>query len=107
MVNIGIIGGTGYTGVELMRLLAVHPQARVTVITSRSNAGTRVADVFPNLRGKVELAYTEPDVDSYQDCDLVFFATPNTIAMTQAESLLDDGIKLIDLAADFRIKDIE
>jgi N-acetyl-gamma-glutamyl-phosphate reductase len=106
MVNIGIVGGTGYAGVELMRLLAVHPQVSVKVITSRSNAGTRVADVFPNLRGKVDLAYTEPGVDSYQDCDLIFFATPNTIAMTQAESLLDDGIKLIDLAADFRIKDI-
>ena len=106
MVNIGIVGGTGYTGVELMRLLATHPEVRVNVITSRSNAGTKVADVFPNLRGAVEIAYTEPGVDSYQDCDLVFFATPNTIAMTQAESLLADGIKLIDLAADFRIKDI-
>jgi len=106
MVNIGIVGGTGYTGVELMRLLAAHPEVRVNVITSRANAGTSVADTFPNLRGTVDIAYTEPGVDSYQDCDLVFFATPNTIAMTQAESLLADGIKLIDLAADFRIKDI-
>ena len=106
MVNIGIVGGTGYTGVELMRLLAAHPEVRVNVITSRSNAGTSVADMFPNLRGTIDIAYTEPGVDSYQDCDLVFFATPNTIAMTQAESLLADGIKLIDLAADFRIKDV-
>jgi N-acetyl-gamma-glutamyl-phosphate reductase len=106
MVNIGIVGGTGYTGVELMRLLAVHPEVNVKVITSRSNAGTLVADLFPNLRGKVDLVYTKPGVDSYKNCELVFFATPNTIAMTQAESLLANGIKLIDLAADFRIKDI-
>ncbi|RLA12089.1 MAG: N-acetyl-gamma-glutamyl-phosphate reductase [Gammaproteobacteria bacterium] len=106
MLNIGIVGGTGYTGVELMRLLAAHPEVSVEVITSRSNAGTRVADVFPNLRGRVELVYTKPGQDSYKNCDLVFFATPNTIAMTQAETLLADGIKLIDLAADFRIKDI-
>lgn len=107
MVNIGIVGGTGYTGVELLRLLSQHPEARVEVITSRANAGTRVSDVFPNLRGKFELRYTEPDVGSYRNCDLVFFATPNTVAMGQAESLLANGIKVIDLAADFRIQDIK
>jgi len=107
MLKIGIVGGTGYTGVELLRLLADHPGARVEVITSRSNAGTLVADVFPNLRGKFDIRYTEPDVDSYQNCDLVFFATPNTVAMGQAEALLARGIKLIDLAADFRIQDIQ
>ena len=107
MVKIGIVGGTGYTGVELLRLLANHPEARVEVITSRSNAGTPVADIFPNLRGKFDIRYTEPDVDSYQNCDLVFFATPNTVAMGQAETLLTRGIRLIDLAADFRIQDIQ
>ncbi len=106
MVNIGIVGGTGYTGVELMRLLGAHPEVRIEVITSRSNAGTLVADIFPSLRGKVDLVYTEPAVDSCKSCDLIFFATPNTIAMTQAEALLAAGVKLIDLAADFRIKDI-
>ena len=107
MVKIGIVGGTGYTGVELLRILAGHPEARVEVITSRSNAGTPVADVFPNLRGKFDLRFTEPDVDSYQNCDLVFFATPNTVAMGQAEALLAAGIRLIDLAADFRIQDVQ
>jgi len=107
MLKIGIVGGTGYTGVELLRLLADHPEARVEVITSRSNAGTPVADIFPNLRGKFDIRYTEPDVDSYQNCDLVFFATPNTVAMGQAEALLTRGIRLIDLAADFRIQDIQ
>lgn len=107
MLKIGIVGGTGYTGVELLRLLADHPGIRVEVITSRSNAGTPVADVFPNLRGKFDIQFSEPDVDSYQNCDLVFFATPNGVAMGQAKALLDKGIKLIDLAADFRIQDIE
>jgi len=107
MVKIGIVGGTGYTGVELLRLLAVHPEVRVEVITSRSNAGIPVADVFPNLRGKFDLRYVEPGVDSYQNCDLVFFATPNTVAMSQAETLLSNGIKVIDLAADFRIQHIQ
>ncbi|MCH6565101.1 MAG: N-acetyl-gamma-glutamyl-phosphate reductase [Proteobacteria bacterium] len=107
MLKIGIVGGTGYTGVELLRLLAEHPGTRVEVITSRSNAGTPVVDVFPNLRGKFDIKFSEPDVDSYQNCDLVFFATPNGVAMGQAKALLDKGIKLIDLAADFRIQDIE
>lgn len=107
MLKIGIVGGTGYTGVELLRLLAEHAENRVEVITSRSNAGTPVADVFPNLRGKFDIQFSEPDVDSYQNCDLVFFATPNGVAMGQAKALLDKGIKLIDLAADFRIQDIE
>lgn len=106
MIKLGIVGGTGYTGVELMRLLARHPSARVEVITSRSEAGKPVAELFPNLRGLVDLEFIEPTVDSYRDCDLVFFATPNTTAMLQAEELLAAGIKLIDLAADFRIKNI-
>ena len=80
MIKIGIVGGTGYTGVELMRLLARHPAARMQVITSRSQAGKPVAELFPNLRGLVDLDFVEPSVDSYRDCDLVFFATPNTTA---------------------------
>jgi N-acetyl-gamma-glutamyl-phosphate reductase len=106
MINVGIVGGTGYTGVELMRLLAIHPDVNLQVITSRSNAGMAVADMFPNLRGKVDLRFTEPSQESYQQCDLVFFATPNAIAMHEVEALLDAGIKVIDLAADFRLKDI-
>ncbi|MEE8366542.1 MAG: N-acetyl-gamma-glutamyl-phosphate reductase [Gammaproteobacteria bacterium] len=106
MVNVGIVGGTGYTGVELLRILSSHPQVNVEVITSRSNAGKPVAEVFHNLRNMAGLRFNEPGVDSYRNCDLVFFATPNTIAMEQAEALLSSGIKVIDLAADFRIKDV-
>ena len=106
MIKAGIVGGTGYTGVELMRLLARHPGVRMEVITSRSEAGKPVAELFPSLRSIVDLDFTAPALDSYRDCDLVFFATPNTTAMSQAEELLASGIRVIDLAADFRIKHI-
>lgn len=107
MIKVGIVGGTGYTGVELMRLLANHPDIQIEVITSRSNAGMAVSDVYPNLRGRIDLPFSEPALESYKNCDVVFFATPNATAMLDAEALLDAGIKLIDLAADFRIKDIK
>jgi N-acetyl-gamma-glutamyl-phosphate reductase len=106
MIRVGIVGGTGYTGVELMRLLVQHSQVKLEVITSRSQAGSAVAELFPNLRGLVDLNFSEPSAGSYRDCDLVFFATPNTTAMSQAEELLESGTRLIDLAADFRIKHI-
>ncbi len=106
MIKVGIVGGTGYTGVELMRLLALHPQAKVEIITSRSQAGSAVAELFPNLRGMIDLNFSEPSVNSYRDCDLVFFATPNTTAMSQAVELLEAGVRVIDLAADFRIKHV-
>ena len=105
MIKVGVVGGTGYTGVELLRLLALHPEVKLEVITSRGEAGTPVADLFPNLRGHVDLDFSEPDPESLAACDLVFFATPNGIAMTMAESLLEAGVRLIDLAADFRLKD--
>ncbi len=104
MIKIGIVGGTGYTGVELMRLLASHPEAQLEVITSRSQQGSAVADLFPNLRGVVDLDFSAPAVEAYRGCDLVFFATPNTTAMGQAPELLASGIRVIDLAADFRIR---
>jgi len=107
MIKVGIVGGTGYTGVELMRLLAVHPEVRLETITSRSNSGTAIAEIYPNMRGILDLDFCEPEIESYRDCDLVFFATPNATAMHQAQELLSSGIKVIDLAADFRIKDVE
>ncbi|MEJ5211945.1 MAG: N-acetyl-gamma-glutamyl-phosphate reductase [Burkholderiales bacterium] len=106
MIKIGIVGGTGYTGVELLRLLAQHPEAELTAITSRKEAGMPVADMFPNLRGRVKLAFSDPAQAPLAQCDVVFFATPNGIAMTQARDLLVAGVKVIDLAADFRIKDV-
>jgi N-acetyl-gamma-glutamyl-phosphate reductase len=105
-IKIGIVGGTGYTGVELLRLLAQHPQAELAVITSRGEAGMPVSDMFPSLRGRVGLLFTDPAQANLKSCDIVFFATPNGIAMQQTRELLDAGVRVIDLAADFRIKDI-
>jgi N-acetyl-gamma-glutamyl-phosphate reductase len=100
----GIVGGTGYTGVELLRLLAGHPEAELSIITSRSEAGREVADLFPNLRGYLDIRFTEPDPGALGGCDVVFFATPNGTAMTLAPQLIDAGVRIIDLAADFRLK---
>lgn len=104
-IKIGIVGATGYTGVELLRLLAVHPNAQIQVVTSRGEAGRAVSDLFPGLRGYVDLPFVAPDQADLTDCDLVFFATPNGTAMQQTPGLLEAGVRVIDLAADFRLKD--
>jgi len=105
MIKIGIVGGTGYTGVELLRLLAQHPQADVRAITSRKDAGTKVADMFASLRRHYDLAFVEPADAALTSCDLVFFATPHGVAMAQARELTAAGVRIIDLAADFRLAD--
>jgi len=106
MIKAGIVGGTGYTGVELLRLLAQHPQVELRAITSRKEAGTPVAAMFPSLRGRVELAFSEPTRDALRGCDVVFFATPHGVAMNEARALHGAGARLIDLSADFRIQDL-
>lgn len=106
MIKVGIVGGTGYTGVELLRLLAQHPEVKLEAITSRKETGLPVAQIFPNLRGRVNLAFSDPETAPLESCDVVFFATPNGIAMTQARALLAAGVRVIDLAADFRIRDV-
>jgi N-acetyl-gamma-glutamyl-phosphate reductase len=106
MVRIGIVGGTGYTGVELLRLLAQHPQAELAVITSRKEAGTPVADMFPSLRGRVALKFADPAAAGLERCDVVFFATPHGVAMADARRLVDAGVRIVDLAADFRLQDL-
>jgi len=105
-LKIGVVGGTGYTGVELLRLLAQHPNCELKVITSRQEAGTPVAAMFPNLRGSVDINFSAPSDAALKQCDIVFFATPNGVAMQQAKMLVDAGVRVIDIAADFRIKDI-
>jgi len=105
-IKVGIVGGTGYTGVELLRLLAIHPHVTLTAITSRGEAGLAVADMFPNLRGFVELAFSDPSKADLTACDVVFFATPHGVAMSQAPTLIAANTKVIDLAADFRLQDI-
>ncbi len=107
MIRVGIVGGTGYTGVELLRLLALHTEVEIAVVTSRSDVGKRVDEVYPSLRGYVQVQFTLPELDQFTHCDVVFFATPNGTAMLMAEQLLARGIKVIDLSADFRLKNID
>ena len=104
-IKIGIVGGTGYTGVELLRILARHPHAQLHAITSRSESGTPVAGMFPSLRGAVDLKFSDPASGILDECDVVFFATPHGVAMAQAPALLAKGIKVTDLGADFRLQD--
>jgi len=105
MIKVGVVGGTGYTGVELLRLLAAHPQVEVKAITSRAEAGTPVAELFPSLRGHLDLVFSDPASAPLKQCDCVFFATPNGVAMSQARPLLEAGARIVDFSADFRLKD--
>jgi len=105
MIKVGIVGGTGYTGVELLRMLAQHPEVQLTAITSRKEAGMPVSDMFPSLRGRVDIAFSTPEYAKLDQCDAVFFATPHGVAMAQAKELLAAKVRILDLAADFRLKD--
>ncbi len=107
MLKVGIIGATGYTGVELLRLLALHPKVEVRAVTSRKEAGKPLTELFPSLRGHYDLDFVNPDETPLDDCDLVFFATPNGTAMKMVRPLLETGVRVIDLAADFRLRDAE
>jgi len=106
MIKAGIVGGTGYTGVELLRILSLHDEVDITVVTSRSDDGLRVDALYPSLRGSIDLCFSKPELASLTTCDVVFFATPNGTAMKMAEALLEKGVKVIDLSADFRITDV-
>lgn len=106
MISVGIVGGTGYTGVELLRLLLKHRDVQVRVLTSRTEAGKPVADMFPSLRGHTELAFSDLDIDVLKQCDVVFFATPHGVAMEHAQALIEANTKVIDLAADFRLQNL-
>jgi N-acetyl-gamma-glutamyl-phosphate reductase len=106
MISVGIVGATGYTGVELLRLLAGHQDVEVKVITSNSEKGKTVAEVFPSLRSSIDLKFVEHESKQLESCDLVYFATPHATAMNYVPRLLESDCKIIDLSADFRIRDV-
>ena len=107
MIKAGIVGGTGYTGVELLRILALHSQVEITAVTSRADEGQRVDVTYPNLRGYLDdIRFCLPTIENLAQCEVVFFATPNGTAMQMAKELLERGIKVIDLSADFRLKNV-
>lgn len=105
MIKAGIVGGTGYTGAELLRLLVQHPAVSLQAITSRSERGKRVDELFAGLRGHLDLCFSAPDDPRLKQCDVLFYATPNGTAMTQVPELLAAGVRVVDLAADFRLRD--
>ncbi len=107
MISVGIVGATGYTGSELLRLLVLHPQVSIDVVSSRSESGTPVADMFPNLRGYLDVDFSTPEVENFLSCDVVFFATPHGVAQSMMGEFAAHNIKVIDLSADFRLKDAE
>lgn len=109
MISAAIVGGTGYTGIELIRLLSAHPEVSIDLLTSRSEAGTRADEIFPSLRGVSDIVFSDlgdNTLAALQQCDVVFFATPHGVAMKQAEALSQAGVKVIDLAADFRLQSL-
>lgn len=107
IVKVGIVGGTGYTGVELLRLLVQHPGVRLEAITSRSEQGRKVSDLFPSLRGHCDIEFQPPDVAVLAACDVVFFATPHNVAMRMVPELLAAGTRVVDISADFRLRDAD
>lgn len=106
-MNVGIVGATGYAGVELIRLLLAHPGIAIKRLTSRAEAGRRIDDLFPSLRGYLSLAFEDPAESRFDDCDLVFFATPHAVSMHSMTDLLAKGKRVIDLSADFRLRDVD
>lgn len=106
-MNVGIVGATGYAGVELIRLLLAHPGIAIKRLTSRAEAGRRIDDLFPSLRGYLSLAFEDPAESRFDDCDLVFFATPHAVSMHSMTDLLARGKRVIDLSADFRLRDVD
>lgn len=108
-ITAAIVGGTGYTGLELIRLLSAHPKVSIQWLTSRTEAGKRADAVFPSLRGVTDIEFSDlgdQTLRALSGCDVVFFATPHGVAMQQAVDLVAAGVKVIDLAADFRLQSL-
>jgi len=107
MHRIAVVGASGYTGVELLRLLSRHPEATVTCVTSRQYAGQTVGSVFPSLQGSLDLTFEDVDPAALAErADLVLTAVPHQTAMGLVPELLGAGCRVVDLSADFRIRDV-
>ena len=106
MISVGIVGASGYTGEELVKILLKHTDVSIDVLTSRTHLGKSVDEVF-ELDKKLVKNFLEPTVDNLINCDVVFFASPNGVAMNMARGLLEHNVKIIDISADFRISDVD
>jgi N-acetyl-gamma-glutamyl-phosphate reductase len=106
MVRVGVIGASGYAGADLVRILAGHPQVKLTTLTCRQDAGRRFDQIYPSMAGWVDLVCEAYDAQRLsQSVDVVFTALPHQLPMTLVPELLEKGIKVVDLSADFRFKD--
>ena len=105
-IQVAVVGGSGYTGLELLRILSLHPHVQISSISSRQYKGKAVTDIFPSLKGMCELIFSEPDSDAIKEnADAVFTALPHQTAMEFIPSVLGEDRKVIDLSADFRFRD--
>lgn len=108
MIKVGILGATGYAGIETVRLLLKHPHVEVVRVVSKSYAGQKLSDIYPNLRGICDLLCAELDVeDIAQSCDVVFTALPHGASKEVIPALYEKGLKIIDLSGDFRYNNIK
>ena len=105
-INAAIVGASGYAGMELARLLILHPNVRAEWFISRAAAGREVCDLIPALDGISDCRFTAPDDADFSNCDVVFFAAPSGVAMRAVPKLLEQGKVVIDIGADFRLRDI-
>ena len=108
MISVGIVGGSGYAGLELIRILYDHPETEISVVSSRVDDGNALNEVHRGLgsrRGK--LVVSNPDAPEFKKCDVVFFATPHGVAQKKSQELLNNGVRIIDLSPDFRLKDVK
>ncbi len=104
MIKVGIVGGTGYTGGELLRILATHPEAEVVAVSSRKDEGKKIHEVHPHLKGFYDIEFVLPEIRNFEECDVVFTAVPHGEAMKYVPQFLEVGIRVVDLSADYRLK---
>lgn len=106
MVNIGLVGVTGYAGEELLSILLRHPRVRITHVSAKIDKPREIPEIFPRFKGKIGLICKEPDIkEVIAKCDLIFLALPHTVSMEMVPKLLHAGKLVIDLSADYRLKD--
>jgi N-acetyl-gamma-glutamyl-phosphate reductase len=104
-IKAGIVGAAGFAGIEAARLVLTHPEFELVAATSNELAGCKLSDLYPNFLGVTDLAFTAHDDAPLTECDVVFLAVPHTAAIAQAPALVQAGVAVIDLSADFRLKD--
>jgi N-acetyl-gamma-glutamyl-phosphate reductase len=104
MIKVGILGASGYTGLELIRILLKHPKIKISAITSEKYSGINAGDAFPFIKGYLDLKYEALSQESSGKCDFIFSALPHKASMTVIPHLLKSGKKVVDLSADYRLK---